>query len=79
MKLGLYIIQNVTITDVHFKRTNASMFDKNYEMLVNILFPKKYVVICYWIGVPRYTPRTSYTIFNLNVLGVSVTHRGRSD
>ena len=38
LKLGLYIIQKITITDDHFKRTNACMFDKNSEMLAHIIF-----------------------------------------
>ena len=38
LKLGLYITQNITITDDHFKRTNACMFDKNSEMLAHIIF-----------------------------------------
>ena len=38
LKLSLYIIQNITITDDHFKRTNACMFDKNNEILALIIF-----------------------------------------
>ena len=38
LKLGLYIIQKITITDDHFKRNNACMFDKNSETLAHIIF-----------------------------------------